>query len=446
MVLPEEGRCKDIMPQPSRVTVLVVLLLSLGMAYYHLFLLRPSILAHEASLGLGNGFYFGADLYPLWLTSRQVLLQRQAPYSPEMTRQIQTGLFGRPLDPRNRGDRPVNYRTFAYPAYTLLFLAPLVRLPFEYVRLCAAVVLAGAVVGSVFLWVQAVGLKLSTGRTLLVVLLALANYYVLEGLYAEQMGLLVGLLLAGAVVATRSEKLRCAGVLLALATIKPQMCVLLTAGILLWTVSRWKERRSLTISFLSSIVLLGLVGEWLHGGWFREWQEVVRGYRGYASLPLTELVFGVWFGLLLSSVLWAATLALWWRFRQSEPRSLHLVFVAAITLAVTAVSVLPGQAFHDHVIVMPGVLLLAASWRKALARSYPMKIALVLTGSLLLWQWVTALVVALSAFVASEARIRGSVFALHLPLQTVILFPFALLATLWFAGAYLAEPLGETGR
>jgi hypothetical protein len=260
------------------------------------------------------------------------------------------------------------------------------------------------------------------------------------------MGLLVGLLLAGAVVAIRNEKLRCAGVLLALSTIKPQMCVLLTAGILLWTVSRWKERRALTISFLSSIVLLGLVGEWLHGGWFREWQEVVRGYRGYASVPLTELVFGVWFGLLLSSVLWAATLALWWRFRQSEPRSLHLVFVAAITLAVTAVSVLPGQAFYDHVIVMPGVLLLAASWRKALAHSYPMKIALVFTGSLLLWQWVTALVVALSAFVASVARIRGSVFALHLPLQTVILFPFALLATLWFARAYLAEPLGKTGR
>jgi len=427
------------MPQPSRVTVLLVLLLSAGMAYYHLFLLRPSILAHETSLGLGNGFYFGGDLYPIWLTSREVLLHHQAPYSQEMTRQIQTGLFGRALGSQP-GDRPLNYRTFAYPLYAILVLAPFALVPFEYVRLFMVVVLAGAVVGSTFLWMQAVGLKLSTRNKLLVVLLALSNYYVLDGLYAEQIGLLVGLLLAGAVAATRDGKLSCAGMLLALATIKPQMCVLLVAGMLCWAISRWRERRAFAISSLSSMVLLGLVGEWLHRGWFREWEEVVRGYRGYASVPLTELVFGTWFGLLLSLVLWTGTLALWWRVRQRELRSLRLVFVVATTLAVTTVSVLPGQAFYDHVIVMPGVLLVAASWRKVLMRSYriPGIVALALTGSLLLWQWVGGVVVSLSAMVFSAARIRTSVFALHLPLHTVIIFPFMLLALLWFTRREIA--------
>jgi hypothetical protein len=433
---------RDIAPQPSKATVLLVLLLSVGMAYYHLFLLRPSILAHEAGLDRGTGFYFGGDLYPIWLTGREVLFHHQAPYSPEMTRQIQTGLFGRPLDPhRNPTDLPVTYRTFAYPVYAILFLGPFVLFPFEYVRLFAAVILAGAVACSALLWMQAVGLKLSTRKTLLLILLALSNYYVLEGLYAEQMGLLVGLLLAGAVVAIRNGKLRCAGILLALATVKPQMCVLLIAGILLWSVSWWKERRALTISFLSSVAWLGLVGECLHSGWFRDWEQVVSGYQGYASVPLIEILFRSWFGLLLSVALWTVTLALWWRERRAEPRSLRFVYVVAITLGVTVVSVLPGQAFYDHVIMMPGVLLLGASLRRDPSRSYPTVIAFVLAGSLLLWQWVGAIVVALSVIVFSEAKIRASVFALRLPLHTLIVFPFVMLTLLWLLRAETDAPL-----
>jgi len=431
-----------IVPRPSRAAVLLVLLLSAGMAYYHLFLLRPSILAHEARLDRGAGFYFGGDLYPIWLTGREVLFHHQAPYSPEMTRLIQTGLFGRPLDPHHyTTDPPVTYRTFAYPVYAILFLGPFVLFPFEYVRLFAAVVLAGAAGSSALLWLHAVGLKLSTRKTVLVILLALSNYYVLEGLYAEQMGLLVGLLLAGAVVAIRKGKLGCAGILLALATVKPQMCVLLTAGILLWSVSSWRERRALTISFLLSIAWLGLVGECLHAGWLRDWEGVVRGYQGYASVPLTELIFHTWCGLLLSVALWTGTLALWWSLRRTEPRSLRFIYVVAITLGITVVSVLPGQAFYDHIIMMPGTLLLGASLLKVHERSYPTVIAFALTSSLLLWQWVGAIVVALSVLAFSEVKVRASVFALHLPLHTVIIFPFVMLTLLWLTRPKTDDPV-----
>jgi len=52
-------------------------------------------------------------------TSREGLLHHRNPYAPEMTRQIQMGLFGRPLDTRN----PV--APFDYRAFSLIQLLPI---------------------------------------------------------------------------------------------------------------------------------------------------------------------------------------------------------------------------------------------------------------------------------------------------------------------------------
>src|SRR5580698_9437082 len=96
----------------SRVAAIALTLALLGSAsilYYHLGLFLPRTLEPRAALGLGNGYAFGDDFYPVWLTTRQWRAEHRDPYSPEMTREIQTGLFGRPLDPRNPTDPPVDY-------------------------------------------------------------------------------------------------------------------------------------------------------------------------------------------------------------------------------------------------------------------------------------------------------------------------------------------------
>src|ERR1700719_4419471 len=106
----------------------VIFLLSVvcaaGMAYYHLCLFVPRAMEVRAVQGFGNGYSFGADFYPIWLTSREALLHHRDPYSPEITRQIQIGLFGRALDAGNPVASP-NYRTFSYPAFADLLFWPL---------------------------------------------------------------------------------------------------------------------------------------------------------------------------------------------------------------------------------------------------------------------------------------------------------------------------------
>ena len=69
--------------------------------YEHLFLAR--VVAVRNAESLGGGYFFGNDFYPVWLTSRELLRARRDPYTLEMTRDIQVGLYGRPLDPNRPG-------------------------------------------------------------------------------------------------------------------------------------------------------------------------------------------------------------------------------------------------------------------------------------------------------------------------------------------------------
>jgi hypothetical protein len=70
-----------------------------SLVYYHLGLFIPRALQVRASIGLGNGYSFGDDFYPIWFTTRESRLGDHDIYSYETTRQIQIGLFGRPVGP-----------------------------------------------------------------------------------------------------------------------------------------------------------------------------------------------------------------------------------------------------------------------------------------------------------------------------------------------------------
>jgi len=112
--------------RPRNILFLVILLAA-GMAYYHLALFAPRVMDLRATQGFGNGYFFGDDFYPIWLTSRQILRDHRDPYSPETTRQIQVGLFGRGLDGLNPA-APQDYRSFAYPAFIDVLFWPLALL------------------------------------------------------------------------------------------------------------------------------------------------------------------------------------------------------------------------------------------------------------------------------------------------------------------------------
>ena len=107
-----------------------------------------------------------------------------------MTKSIQTGLFGRPMDPSRPTDPPTDYRTFSYPAYTDLLAALLATLSFSTVRLALAFVLPIIVVAGVMLWLKFLQYRPDNWLLFCVIVLTLFSFQLLEALFAQQVGLL----------------------------------------------------------------------------------------------------------------------------------------------------------------------------------------------------------------------------------------------------------------
>jgi hypothetical protein len=383
-------------PWRQGVILLLSVLCAAGMVYYHLFLFVPRAMEVRAVQGFGNGYSFGADFYPIWLTSRQGLLHHRDPYSPEMTRQIQIGLFGRALDAGNPAAAQ-DYRAFAYPAFADLLFWPLAFLPFSVVRIGLAVILPVATALSIVLWLRTFRPRASRVMLVSLTLLTLSSYVVLEGLFAEQVGLLVGFLLAASLAALVDGRLFLSGSLLALTLIKPQMTALLAAYLLLWGFCQWRVRRRFVGGFLIVTALLGVSSLLVWPHWIPEWLHVVFGYRRYSMPPLVCYLLGNQMGSRLGPLLIAAllvtALALAWRMRHASPTSTEFALTISLLLAVTAITLLPGHAVYDHVVLLPGIILIALSWRDFAGSSRVFRVVLGVTALALFWPWILAPVV-----------------------------------------------------
>ncbi len=402
------------------------------MVYYHLGIFVPHALAVRAAQGYGGEYSFGADFYPIWLTSRESLRHPTDVYSAEMTRHIQTGLFGQPMNTTEPA-APLDYRAFAYPAFADILFWPVGLLPFAAVRLGLAVVLVAVTAASVVLWLR--GMRMRAGPALIVSLtfLTLSSYAVLEGLYAEQLGLLVGFLLAASLGALAGRRLFLSGSLLALALIKPQMIALVTFYLLLWSLSQWRTRWRLLGGFLFVAFLLFGSSLLIWPGWIPQWLLIVFGYRRYSTPPLICYVLGggigSYVGLIFMVAVLAGAIALAWRMRSATPGSHEFSLAICLLLAVTTITLLPGHAVYDHVVLLPGVLLVALSWRDCAASSRIFRVILSLTGLALFWQWICAPIVVVVRPILSPQLFASTL--LMLPIRTAASIPFGIAALLW---------------
>ncbi len=421
-----------------RQSVIIVLsvLCAAGMVYYHLRLFVPRAMEVRAAQGFGNGYSFGADFYPIWLTSRQGLLLHRDPYSAEMTRRIQVGLFGRALDSGNPAapapPAPPDYRAFAYPAFADLLFWPLALLPFPVVRIGLAVILPAATALSVVLWLRALRLHVSRVALASMMLLTLSSYVVLEGMFAEQMGLLVGFLLAASLAALVDGRLFFSGSLLAMSLIKPQMAALVAAYLLLWSFGQGHVRWRFVGGFFLVTALLGGSSLLVWPHWIREWLQVMFGYRQYSTPPLVSYLLGDQIGSRVGPFLFAALLvsaiAFAWRMRAASPASAEFALTISLLLAVTTITLLPGHAVYDHVVLLPGVILIALSWRGFAASSHLFRVVLGAAALALFWQWIVAPVV-----IAMRPILSPQVFfpdVLTLPIRTAGSIPFGVFALL----------------
>jgi glycosyl transferase family 87 len=406
------------------------------MLYYHQALFIPRALTVASAEGLGNGYSFGNDFYQVWLTSREWMRQRRDPYSPEMTREIQTGLYGRPLDPNRPGD-PIDRRVFPYPAFADILFWPAAEFSFERVRVAVTCALAALTFASVLVWLQALAWRLNWKWVVTITLLTLCSYPALEGLYAGQSGLLVAFLLSASLLAIQRHRFLLAGILMALTTIKPQMTALPILYFLLWSADDWRARSRFVFGFFSTLVLLVGSSLAVMPRWIPSWTHTMLAYRHYTAPPLvTEVLTSPlgprWSGpatlvLTAASILIAVSLA--WRNRSAAFGSFAFWITLSLLLSITTIAILPGQAVYDHLILLPAILLLVRDWGK-LHDAGPVPRAMQAVGVLLLlWPLIAAFtLIGLRAWLAPATLYSTAVFSL--PLRTAASLPFAVLALL----------------
>ncbi len=128
------------------------------------------------------------------------------------------------------------------------------------------------------------------------ILLTLCSYQELEGLYAGQLGLLVGFLLAASVLALLRNRLLFAGMLMALAMIKPQMVLLAVLYLLLWSANDWRRRGRFSVAFLATMFLLMAASLAVWPRWIQSWAGVIMGYPRYSTPPLAKELLRIEFG------------------------------------------------------------------------------------------------------------------------------------------------------
>jgi len=420
------------------------LLLALSMWYYVEGILIPGQVSYAAQNAVPRGNL--SDLYPRWWGAHELLLHGRDPYSPAVTQEIQVGYYGRPIDPARPGD-PKDEQGFAYPVYVALLLAPTLALDFPTLQLGFVVFLLVLTGASVLIWSYAIRWRASLTATLALILLTLGSFPTLQGVYLQQLSLLVGGLLAGSAAALVAGRPIVAGVLLALATIKPQVSGPLIAWLALWTASDWRQRQVLAWSFGATMGLLLGGAEIVAPGWIGRFRDALADYQRYTGgislldtmlrsvLPAALSAAG---GLLLTLALCGALAVVCWRVRRQPAGTPGFALALALVPAVTLL-IIPTWAPYNQVLLLPGILLLLHERVRLWGAGRGTRYLYLIAWFLVAWPWMATLGLMLGAAILPLRVIQP---AAVLPLLTSLFIPFGVLAALAALAVQMRRPAG----
>ena len=383
-----------------------------------------------------------SDLYPRWLGARELLLHGRDPYSAAVTREIQAGYYGRPLD-STRPQDPTDQQGFAYPVYVVFCLAPTIHLPFEVVRRGFFWVLLILTAVSIPLWLRVLRWQVPIWARASMVIFTIGSLPVMQGLELQQMTILVVGLLALAMALLVSDHPILAGIVLAWATIKPQLVWLLLLWMAIWTLADWRRRYRWAASFLLTMAALFAASEWYLPHWIPRFLQAVREYRSYtdAVSVLDKLIPAPWSWLprMLAA---AATVHIGWKNRRLAEDTAAFAATVSLALAVTIV-VIPSYALYNQVMLLPALLLLVRERHLIWRRNRLSRVLLSVAAILLLWPWLTSIILAGLSFVVPLELVEGS-WAI-LPYLTAFLIP-AGVAGLMLVHGYRRSSAAPTGR
>ena len=403
------------------------LVIALGVWHWARAILAPAytarILAEKRPVGNNS------DLYPRWLGAREMLLHGRDPYGADLTREIQTGFYGRPLDPRNPGD-PVARESFVYPVYVAFLLAPTVTFPFHTVSEIFRWLLLAAIAFSLPLWMYALRFRSRWPLIIAGAVLAVSSYPAVEEYFQQNLTALVVFFLAAAAAAAVRNWMTLSGFLVALATVKPDTSGLVVLWFLLWSVSGWKQRQRLFWSFVVTMAAFLVASEVMLPGWISQFLKAVREYPTYGTDPsILRVLLPQWLAVLCEAMLIILLAVLCWRWRKALPGSQHFALALACVSSVTLV-VLPKLAAYNQLLLVPALLVLIQRYGKLGQVRFLVRAMIKGAFACQIWQWLAATVISILAIVLPADGLRS--FA-EVPLYALLaLSPLTLIAVMLY--------------
>lgn len=398
-----------------------------------------------------------SDFYVYWAGARELLYHGRDPYSAAVMAELEQHFYGRTLTAADQG---VDEHRFAYPIYMAFLIAPLAGLPFDALRPLLHAGFLLLIGFSAIWWFQGLGGHANRRVQAGLFLLGISSIPAIEGIIAQQPTALVAAALAGSTaclvrgraaappapgarrqVSGRAQWYAAAGLLLAIATVKPHLSGIPIVWLLAWAATDLRRRGAVWLGFGLPLSLAVAAGSLLVPGWVGEWGATLLRYQGYVPgatvpqvwlpAPLVPIVLTV-LGLGLALYLW--------RTRRAEPGSTAFSLGIALT-ALGSVAFYPAYFSYNQVLLYPAALLVVQqrpTWQ-ALGRAG--RLIYVLTVDTLIWPWFIALLLLGgllgAAFAGAPATILTIAAHWDLPwiptlVPVVLLIPLAWLA--WRAG------------
>lgn len=379
-----------------------------------------------------------SDLYPRWLGARELLLHHRDPYASDITREIQIGYYGRPLDPTRPND-PNDQQAFAYPAYVVFLLAPTIGLPFLAVQRIFFWFFSAITIASVLLWMDALAWRVSISTKLLWMLLALSCFPAIQGIKLQQLSVLVAALLAASMSLFVRRHFVLAGMLLAVATIKPQLAALPVLWLFIWVIGKWRDRQRVLWSFAITMAVLVLAAEILLPGWINEFRAALGAYYQYTGggNSVLDVALSPLVGRVVTAVLVCAFLVVAWQTRSASETSSDFQWSFCLALAIT-LAVIPMFAPYNQLLLLPALMFIVRSLRETWTKGRLSRFFVVVTAVAVFEQWLSAalLVIAL-LFLPAQVVQKGW----GLPFYPSLAIPLTVLALLLISGGNLLARL-----
>ncbi len=294
-----------------------------------------------------------SDLVTRWVGTRAAIAGLD-PYSQDVLPDMLRMYYGHyPLTP---GDPNPERQRFDYPANLVVLLAPLAYLSWPAAREIFLVATCALLLLGFRGCIEMYPRRWTRWQIAMVLALAVCSWPVLWGLRLQQPTLLVaGFMFLACICLSRGRELA-AGILLALATVKPQVVLILLAWILCWAVLHRVWR--LLASFAITLAIMLVLTEAVVPHWISRWRASLAGYGSATdTAPALENLFGHWAGLAFT-VLIAGFLCLnLWRLRWVSPDSPGFAVAVSMALALTVLAIPTHLTMiYNQVLLFPACL------------------------------------------------------------------------------------------